>query len=174
GQRGAVNHVSREAGASHPRARSGILMESYGEIVHTDRAWHIRCEPHIRARLKRVFARAPQHAADVVVISDTPENSRDLEWFLARYPMTVQQPEKLRVLAREHRDMEDQLADLLARRLPPAEIKLALPPREYQSLAAQHLEIRKGLLLADDVGVGKTVSGICPMVRGENLLAVVV
>jgi SNF2 family DNA or RNA helicase len=149
-------------------------MDTYGEVFHAGRTWRVQCEPHIRARLKRVFARAPQVAGDFVTISDTPENSRDLEWFLTRYPMTVHESDRLRTQAHEHREMELRLADLLARRAPPLNIKLAEPAREYQVAAAQHLDVKQGLLLADDVGVGKTVSGICSMVWPENLPVVVV
>src|SRR3546814_6955685 len=48
----------------------------------------------IRARIKRVFPRAPTMAKEYIRISDSPENSRELEWFLQRYPM-VFQPESI-------------------------------------------------------------------------------
>jgi SNF2 family DNA or RNA helicase len=149
-------------------------MNTFGEVFHKNGAWRIRCEPHVRARLKRVFARAPQAAADVIVVSDTPENSRDLEWFLGRYPMTVHDEARLRSRSGEHRDTELRLEELLARRIPPEHIALALPPRSYQVAAAQHLAIKGGLLLADDLGLGKTVTGICPMVQPGCLPVVVV
>jgi hypothetical protein len=65
------------------------VIESFGQIRYHQNHWRIQCEPHVRTRLKRVFPRVPQHAADVTILSDTPENCRELEWFLQRYPMTV-------------------------------------------------------------------------------------
>jgi SNF2 family DNA or RNA helicase len=53
-------------------------------------------------------------------------------------------------------------------------VTLAKPPREYQELAAYALEIRGGLLLADDVGVGKTISGICALRTVGNIPALIV
>jgi SNF2 family DNA or RNA helicase len=150
------------------------LIETYGKVWLSKGVWCVECEPQVRSRLKRVFAKAPQHASHVVWISDTPENARDLEWFLERYPMDCRDQQMLTLRANQHRDTEQRLADLLSCRQPPESIELALPPREYQLIAAAQLEITKGLLLADDLGLGKTVSGICPMAKSDNLPAVVV
>lgn len=146
-----------------------------GRIYLDKGDWCIECEPHIRARLKRIFPRAPQYASDRIYISNTPENCRDLEWFLMRYPLNVQQHRTLlRKLAQQHIDTENELQDFMSGRRPPQVIKLALPPREYQAQAAQHLQIKKGLLLADDLGLGKTVSAICSMANSDHLPALVV
>lgn len=149
-------------------------MDTFGKVRWRNGRWLITCEPHVRARLKRVFARAPQQAADHIALSDTPENARDLEWFLQRYPMTVEDPERLARQANDHRQTEARILDLMMSRTEIPKVTLAKPPRDYQELAAHALEIKGGLLLADDVGVGKTVSGICPMTIPENLPALVV
>lgn len=146
----------------------------YGEVTHADGHWIVKCEPHVRARLKRVFARAPQEAADSIRISDSTENSRDLMWFLKRYPMAVKDPRRLRDRSDEHRSQEHRLAELLAHRGPPPEVKLAEPPREYQALVPPFLDVKGGLLLGDDVGIGKTVSGICCLAQPGALPAVIV
>jgi SNF2 family DNA or RNA helicase len=70
--------------------------------------------------------------------------------------------------------METAIADLLALRRPPPRVELAVPAREYQLFAAEALAIRQGLLLADDVGLGKTVSAICGMLHADRLPAIVV
>src|SRR3546814_2343833 len=58
---------------------------------------------------------APTMAKVYIRISDSPENSRELEWFLQRYPM-VFQPEsiidRLTAQAIEHRDTETRLAEI--------------------------------------------------------------
>ena len=136
--------------------------------------WVVQCEPHVRARLKRLFPRAPQHAAEFITISNTPENARDLLWFLERYPMEVDRLDLLKEFAAEHVRTEERIADLMAQRRPPLTITLAKPARDYQAFSAQMLEIKRGLLLADDVGLGKTVTAICSMTMPENLPAVVV
>lgn len=147
---------------------------NYGTVTHTPDGWRIETEPFIRARLKRLFPRAPQHAADHITISASIENTRELQWFVQRYPMTVDRMDLFDRLAQEHRDTEQRLADLMAGHTPPQSIELAEPPRLYQSFAAQMLEIKGGYLLADDLGLGKTVSAICGMVLQKNLPVLVV
>lgn len=151
-------------------------MRTFGSIEHNDDRWIIRCEPHVRSRLKRVFARAPQHAADRILISDTPENSRDLSWFLGRYPMQIAPDAQSRLERRaaEHVEMEQSISDLLAKVRPPMNVSMAVPAREYQLEAAEMVAIRGGLLLADDVGLGKSVSSIAAMLHPGRLPTVVV
>jgi SNF2 family DNA or RNA helicase len=151
-------------------------VKQYGTVEHEGDHWIIRCEPHVRSRLKRVFARAPQRAADMIAISDTPENSRDLAWFLARYPMglTAKSRKDLNRLAGEHAAMEQSVEDLLALRHPPTDVSMAVPARDYQLVAAEMVAIRGGLLLADDVGLGKSVSAIAAALHPGRLPAVVV
>lgn len=150
------------------------MIDSYGRVTFSRGDWCIACEPFVSARLKRVFPRAPQQAAKAITISATPENSRELQWFLGRYPMEIDQPERLAALADQHRVAEARLADFRAGHVPPAEVTLALPPRQYQLEAAQLLDVVDGYVLADDLGLGKTVSAICSMVRPGNLPALVV
>lgn len=149
-------------------------MATFGTVTHTPNGWRIRCEPFVRARLKRVFPRAPQEAADSIRLSASAENSRELQWFLLRYPMEVDRPDLLEALADQHRRTEKQLADLLAGHVTPADVRLAEPARDYQVFSAEMLDIKSGLLLADDLGLGKTVSAICSMVRPGYLPALVV
>lgn len=151
-------------------------MRQYGTIEHQGDYWVIRCEPHVRSRLKRVFARAPQRAADTIAISDTPENSRDLAWFIERYPMDVARAVRAQMdeRAAEHREMERSVEELLALRHPPTDVVMAVPARQYQLVAAEMVAIRGGLLLADDVGLGKSISAIAAMLHPGRLPAVVV
>lgn len=136
-------------------------MTMYGAVAHYPGRWIIACEPHIRSRLKRVFPRMPQHAAEQIAISDTPENSRELLWFLQRYPMKVDAMERLVAQATAHVDMEERLADLLEGRSEPTVFEMAKPARDYQCLPFTMAQARGGLLLADTLGLGKTVSALC-------------
>lgn len=149
---------------------------NYGSVTYNDKRWMVACEPHVRGRFKRVFPRAPQRAADVIPLSDTPEHARELLWFLERYPMDMTRADRRRLKrsAVEHVDMEMRIADLLARRDPPSDVNLALPLRGYQAEVMDFLLARRGMLLADDVGLGKTVSSMTPLTRSEYLPAVVV
>lgn len=149
---------------------------NYGQIRWHEKKWVVECEPHVRGRFKRVFPRAPQHAASAIPLSDTPEHARELLWFLERYPMTMSVSDRRRLErgAHDHVDMEVRIADLLAHRNPPPEIPLAKPLRGYQAEVFSWLDARRGMLLADDVGLGKTISAMTALTRPENLPAVVV
>ncbi|HBO4849197.1 TPA: DEAD/DEAH box helicase [Pseudomonas aeruginosa] len=153
-----------------------MTSTTYGRIVYNGRYWRITCEPQVRARLKRVFPRVPQAPGEHIDLLGSPENSRELLWFLQRYPMEIDTDaqESLKQLAQQHHQMEQSLAELVAGRMPLPAFKLAKPPREYQRFAGAQVTIRGGLLLADDLGLGKTITGICPMAEPGNLPAVVV
>ncbi|RLK57453.1 SNF2 domain-containing protein [Stenotrophomonas rhizophila] len=154
------------------------MQTTYGTLLYSaaGSTWRVICEPQVRARMKRVFPRVRQHAAEHIDLSATPENSRELQWFTQRYPLSMDADTEraLQLLAAEHVDMERSLGELLAGRVQIPEFTLAKPPREYQRVAGAQLSIRGGLLLADDLGLGKTVTGICPMAAPGNLPAVVV
>lgn len=154
------------------------MQTTYGTLLYsaTGSTWRVICEPQVRARMKRVFPRVRQHAAEHIDLSATPENSRELQWFTQRYPLTMNDDAQraLQQLSDEHVDMERRLTELLAGRVQIPEFSLAKPPREYQRVAGAQLGIRGGLLLADDLGLGKTVTGICPMAEPANLPAIVV
>ena len=150
---------------------------SYGSVHHTGTRWIVRGEPFVRARLKRLFARVKQEAADHIALTATPENTRELEWFLQRYPMEIA-PEAASImqrLASEHRQCEVRLASLMDGHVPPVSVELAEPAREYQTFAGQMAVLQRGLLLADDLGIGKTVSAIVTAVlEGQYPVLVVV
>lgn len=151
-------------------------MPQFGTVTldSAEKFWLIRCDIHVWSKLKRVFAQVAQAAADQVSLSNTPENCRELLWFLQRYPMKVTPERVLKRQARRHQEMEDRVALLLNHHTPPEPFETATPPREYQSYAASLLELVDGLLLADEVGVGKTLSGILPMTKPGALPALVV
>jgi SNF2 family DNA or RNA helicase len=134
----------------------------------------LTAEPHVMLRCKRVFGKADRGVYGFVRVSDTVENARDLEWFCTRYPIEVEEPERLRARANEHREQENFVKGFLerTREIPPFE--LAVPARDYQRFAAAFALGTGGLLLADDIGIGKTVSAICTFTDPSTLPALVV
>ena len=147
---------------------------NFGRITCDEKDWIISCDAHVRGRLRRLFPQVSKHVGDTIRLSINNENCRDLLWFLERYPMEVEERSALVRGAKFHIDEETTIASLLESHHPPKPFSLALPPREYQSIGASLLEIKKGCLIADDVGLGKTVTAICPMAVPENLPALVV
>ena len=134
-------------------------MKTFGKVDFDakTREWVIQPHPHVMTRLKRVFERIPKHAHGKARLSDTPENARELKWFLDRYPMEV--PETVQTgldnTAQQHSERESTISKMLEVGYEPRTFKLAVPLRSYQQLAADVALASKQLLLADDVGLGK-------------------
>ncbi len=153
-------------------------MQLVGQIIHNPKhnAWEITCEPHVSMRLKRVFGKINVAGHGTHQLSNTLENARDLDWFLSRYPMQIAPEHRALLTARASAHVEQQglIHKLLNNQASPKEFDLALPPRSYQSVAATLAMETGRLLLADDVGVGKTLSGICCLTDPARRPALVV
>lgn len=145
-----------------------------GNVRHSDQpVWCVTCEPHVNTRLKRVFKRAKQ-TRKFVYLSATEEVSRDLEWFLQRYPMEVSHPEELERLARGFDRRRESLVGIMDGSVQLPECAMDLPPRPYQNQAATFCLESGSLLLADELGLGKTISAITLLSHRETLPALVV
>lgn len=152
-------------------------VRTVGSVEYDARArrWKIQCEPQVTVRLKRVFAKIATGSQGTHELSDTDENARELEWFMQRFPLEVKSgADHLARRAVEHRERSSLIAEIMQgrRELPPFE--LAVPAREYQKQAAALLLASGGLLLADDVGIGKTATAIATFCEPKTLPALVV
>lgn len=154
-------------------------MKFYGSIQHDARTgqWVLHVEPHVVLRMKRVFGRISAGQHQEIRITDTVESSRDLQWFIQRYPVKFENRsdrDRLDARAAEHRECESLVSKLVAGSKKPRRFKLALPPRDYQRVAADLLLRLGGLLIADDLGIGKTVTAICALTDPRTRPALVV
>lgn len=112
--------------------------------------------PHVILRLKRVFPRIRRGQYGSVSIQDSAEVCRELLWFSERFPLEFRPADYIARQAAAHRDLEDSITALVDGRLRPLVFDTALPLREYQRVAADMALQSRGLLLADDLGIGKT------------------
>jgi SNF2 family DNA or RNA helicase len=134
------------------------------------KTWRVTCQPHIALRFKRVFGGVHKNHVGGFVLSDTPDIAMDLKWFTGRFPLVFKDClEHLERQAEKFQARADVVEVLLSQKYAPPEFELALPPREYQKEAAGLLLATGALLIADDLGVGKTCSAICAMSR-KNML----
>lgn len=140
------------------------------------KAWRIRAEPYVFMRLKRLFARIDKGDHGELFLADTPEVCRELQWFIARFPLQISFVDipRLEAGALAHQEREEMVANVLSGTYRPAEFDLVYPPREYQRIAAEMLLRSRSLLLGDDLGLGKTVSAIATFTDPRTLPAVVV
>ncbi|MHB8370643.1 MAG: DEAD/DEAH box helicase [Leptospirales bacterium] len=134
------------------------------------------CEPHVRTRIRRVFARVSQRAGEEIVIHVSPEVCRDLLWFMDRYPLDVSRQDRkiLNEGQKKHKETEKHVRAIHEGRYEPPKVGLSLPLREYQQSATSLLDVRRGYLLADELGLGKTVSAIGGMASSGRLPVLVV
>jgi hypothetical protein len=139
-------------------------MRTYGTIVYNQKAkmWMVDCEPQVAMRLKRTFGKVAKTTQGTIWLYDTVETGRDLAWFETRYPMHIPPPDRDRLnqMDQQHRELSEDIGRILSADYVPRDVQLALPPRGYQKIAIDLARRTRGTLIADDVGLGKTVDGI--------------
>lgn len=140
-------------------------MKTHGTAELKDGYWHVTCEPHVLLRLKRLFGRLAKGQFGVATLRATDEVSRDLLWFTQRFPLVVKDKKALEAAAARHIADCEVFERLLTGDVQPQQFALAIPPRDYQRVGADLILKARGLLIADDMGVGKTATAICAMSR---------
>jgi SNF2 family DNA or RNA helicase len=149
-------------------------LKTFGTVRLKGDKWVIDCEPHVLIRMKRLFGKLGKHSHGTIRMSATDENSADLRWFLERYPMDVEPRDALESRAKAYRDRMSLVDAMLSRQVAPPPFDLAVPLREYQRIAAGVTLQTGSLLLADEVGLGKTASAIGVLSDPRTLPALVV
>lgn len=153
------------------------MTRTYGVLARGDGRWALQAEPHVLIKVKRLFPRIRQNRGGAVILRDTPEVGRDLEWLTARYPLRMDEltAAHLRGQAEQHRATEKAVTDILAGQLQfPGLAEPARPARPYQQQAADVVLTSGRLLLADDLGLGKTFSSLLVLREPAALPALVV
>jgi len=146
------------------------------KLSRDKRTWGLKVEPHVAIRLKRVFPKIDERGAGRLNLLASDENCRDLEWFLERYPLRVASKYQsvLTSRARAYDAKCQRTLDILGGRYKAPDVEMALPAREYQEIAAAMTLNGGYLLLADELGLGKTVSAIRVLADKRALPALVV
>lgn len=150
-------------------------------LVEGGRAWEMsRVEPHVAIRLKAIFPRVPKQSTGPYRFLNDPFHCTELLWFLERYPAQISEEDRSALAAGRRRydaGQRELESILLPDWQPPA--YLGLKPgcavRPYQAQVAEVFRRRKALLVADQVGLGKTYeAAVCCLVPGALPAAVVV
>jgi len=137
---------------------------TYGNLsfISTKTGWEItNIEPHVAIRLKQLFPRIPKAQTNKFQFPNDPITAADLDWFTTRYPLSMTKPDK-RKLKKGSRSFEKNQAEmesiLLPDYVPPkqAGLREGQVIRHYQAQAVEIIRRRKGLLLGDEGGLGKT------------------
>lgn len=127
-------------------------------------------------RLKHIFPRVEKSQIGSVTIQSSDEICHELEWFLLRYPleMSAEAAALIKEGSLGYQRHCEELEAIMAPSVKPRVFPLALPLRDYQARAVE-LCLRAGsLLVADQLGLGKSVSGIGLFTVPETLPGLVV
>jgi len=154
-------------------------MRTYGTMrfVLETGLWMVDTEPHVAMRIKRLLDRVSKNGTPGhLLIRATDETARDLLWISERYPMEISEGDRRRMemSAGAFDQHVNLIQELLLGKIEPRPFTLAIPLRDYQRIAAEAFLQTKGLLLADDIGLGKTASAIAALTEPTTRPALVV
>lgn len=129
--------------------------------------WEVEATPDVMIRIKRIFPRVAATTRGTVTLTGTLEVARDLEWLLDRWPMkaSMEDRRRLRSMAGEHRDAERAVQHVLSGGAltigaGPGWVSPTVPLREYQRTARDLVWATGGVCVADELGAGKTFTGL--------------
>lgn len=157
-----------------------MALKHYGSIVYDGDAniWRIlSAEPHVCIKLKNTFQKLDKSSVVPFEFKHTPENCHDLLWFMDRYPLSISEANKKRMLKsrKAYINIQDQLERILTPDYKPKKVELRDPwiARHYQEQVAEFHAIQKAFILGDDIGLGKTLTA-CLTFNENTLPALVV
>ena len=146
---------------------------TYGSLTLDRGAWLVgELEPHVAIKIKAVFPQLPKASRGPFRLGRDAQAAADLAWFTSRYPLRMSD-DAAQALADGKRQFESTQAEvgrIMALDYTPPLFDLLQPGqqvRTHQARSAELLAMFGGLLVADDVGEGKTYTGgACMMLPG--------
>lgn len=164
-----------------PKAKTHPDLAAHGLDPKPRRAaWVVLARPHVLLRLRRVFTASIGRGApgkpSTVEFSDTPEGCLDLRWVMQRFRFEVAPEDRQRIDEVADREVarQETFARVLASQVTTRDIPTAEPLRDYQRVAVELAHASRGLLIADQLGLGKTITAIGLLAQAECRPAVVV
>lgn len=135
-------------------------------------------EPHVCIRLKSNFPKINEGQTDNYEFANTPEHCHDLLWFVQRYPLqadatTLQQ---LKKGSKKFLQTQKELESLLSAAYVPQTVLLnsGYQARDYQLRASEVMIRSKKMILADELGLGKSLTATLCLFKPKTLPALVV
>ena len=162
------------------RTYGRLTHEPAGETFRSRPGWRIDAAPHVLMRLRRVFARVQSTRGGAILVVDTTETARDLAWVLERWPLEMDRATAtlLRARARAYDEaiasVDVILAGAAATRPSGELLEPAREPRPYQLVAADLALATGRLLVTDEVGLGKSMTGLLVLRDKTALPALIV
>ena len=156
------------------------MLKTYGKVLlepGRNARWIVKdLAPHVAVAFKRLFPRVDPYSTEFA-ISDSEDARADLFWFMSRYPMETMHLSMLRAGDRAVKDRAAKRGEILSpdwKPDPTKGIRQGEAPYLYQAQAAKLAVSQSGLLLADEVGLGKTNSALAALAMGAPMPAGIV
>lgn len=159
------------------------MDKNYGTIIFnkTTNEWILdKIEPHVVIKLKSLFPKIEKTAINPFKLKDSLEVSADLYWIFQRYSLKISKKDLLLLKDKSknyHKNisnMENILVNKSYSLDSNLNIKDNIVIRPYQSQIAKILNLNKTLICGDDLGLGKTYSGIASILFNKKLPAAIV
>ncbi len=153
---------------------------SYGRVTFQENRWLLSdVPPHVAIRLKSMFPRIPKHQTVVFDLPNTTSMCADILWFLQRYDMEISEVDRALLLNGGEQFEKDRLAteQILMPDWVPPEKHGFRPGKDAYLMQKQAAELwikKKGLLIGDPTGLGKTISALYGLAGSPYLPAAVV
>lgn len=158
-----------------------MAIKTFGNIIYNQehKRWEIvEAAPHVCIKLKALFAKIPKTGVVPFKIEHSPENCMDIRWFLERYPMKISPEDEGELITgcQQWQETASYLEQVFQPDYTPQPAVLKPPEkaRHYQEVARDVNMRCQRMLLGDDLGLGKTVTGILMLLQRENRPAFVV
>ena len=149
-------------------------MKTFGALRKEGERWVVSAQADIATRLKRIFPRVQATRLGDIRILDSLEVCRDLEWVLDRWPMEISEGDRKALTrgANGHRDQQEHVTAILEGDAKHAALPMTpapgREPRDYQQIAYDLASATGSLLLADELGLGKTESALLALSDPAN------
>lgn len=138
--------------------------------------WKIEGKPHVIFRAEKALPNS-RRTKDSVLIPATPEAAFEILWFSQRFKFEFGSPMKLRADAAHYMTAQDKAKQILDQGFSTqtaASFREGKAPRRYQIQAAELWKAKGSLLLADELGTGKTIAAATAFTDAALLPVVVV
>lgn len=150
--------------------------KTYGDL-HYDKQKNVwvfdNVKPHVCIKIKQVFDGIKKTSICPFEIKSTPAMCMDIEWFIWRFPMVISNADKsfLESQVLSHKQLSQSIEEILLpnRKFKKLELKKGMYARDYQIAFNNVFDKVKRILCGDDIGLGKTIEGILPLLDKEKL-----
>jgi hypothetical protein len=158
-----------------------MQQKTFGSIHYNadKKKWIItKLAPQVCIRLKAIFPKIATTSVVPFVFDDKDETCSELQWFMQQYPLEITDKEVKRLNKKRklHAQFLNEVNSLFTPDYTPRKVTLkeGMIARHYQKVANDLLLKVKRYVLGDDLGLGKTVSGILGFFHPSALPAAVV